>query len=287
MRFSHSDRLPIKQFDKKSPKQFFEAVTKATKPEERAGTLLLVGGRRHSDLMVRQSQATLRLDRMLSPWSQAAVILDWPDTDNPHDVIGLEVSLTPASPLDHLPERNGVSIFRLAEYMDDDQFPNMAAAILHNTKAKDLEHVQGKRDAIRNAALHPAEEQMRFPLFDWIGEWQNYVYGAQSNPLLRQIPHPGAAFCEQVFRSANLDPTASATNLNTCPEVIWSSLLYWYGCLHQDKGGLVVFSRRSDSHGQKRHPTDKPSLAEAYAALKPTPAPEPASPRRAGSSSKK
>jgi hypothetical protein len=285
MRYSHSERLPVQDHSSKSPQEFFEIITKETKPEERSGCLLLVGGRRHSDLMVRQAQAPLRLDRMLSPWSQASVILDWPKTDDPSEVMGVEVSLTPSSAAVHLPERNGVSLFRLSDYMDDAQFPNMGAAILCNTKGKSNEHVKAKRDAIHRAALRPAEEQMRFPLFDWIGEWQNYVYGAEGNPLLRQIPHPGAAFCEQVFRSANLDPTASATNLNTCPEVIWSSLLYWYGCLHHDKGGLAVFSRRSDSHGQQRYPSDKPSLEEAYAALKPGAAP--AAARRARSTSRK
>jgi hypothetical protein len=269
MRYSNHKKLPTVDLDAKSPREFFEDVMTSTKADEREGALLLVGGRRHSDLLVRQAQAPLRLDRLLSAWSHAAIILHWPDKATPSSVLGAEVTLNPESGHEQLPEHNGVTFFALDRYLESDKFPNLAIAILKNCEEeKDRKRIDAIRACIRKAALAPAVDQVRFPLFDWLGSWQAYAFGSAPNPLLNHIPHPGAAFCESVYRAAGLDPTSSATDLNTCPEVIWSSLLYWYGCLHSDKDGLRVFRHRTDSQGQQRYPEAEINLQAAFSTLK-------------------
>lgn len=267
MRYSESKRLDVKDIQRTGPAAAMKKAASETTADERCGALLLVGGTSHGDLAVREAQAPLRLDRRASLWSHAAIILDWRDGAAPGEAIGIEVSLAPGEPHHQLPERNGATFFRLERYLDAARYPNLALAILKDSESEKPGVAKARRSKLVEAALHPEREHMRFPLFEWLGEWHSHIHGRAPNPLLHQTPHPGAAFCEAVYRTAGLDPASSATDLNTCPEVIWSSLLYWYGCMSPEQGRLCVYRRRGDPYGGRRHPGKPPPLRREFSRL--------------------
>lgn len=201
---------------------FFEQIAAGSSAQDREGGVLLVGGTSAADLAVRQAQSSLRLDRQPSSWSHAAIILSWPDGARLDQVLGAEVALRPEEPDLQVPERNGVTLFRLSRYRNHVRFPNLAFGTLRAAGA------ERRKQAIVEAVLHPMRDRLRYPLFEWLGAWQAHVHGSRDNPLGSHLAHPGAALCDYAYASAGLDITPGADAPDTCPEMLWSTLLYWY-----------------------------------------------------------
>ncbi|MEQ8763921.1 MAG: hypothetical protein RL885_08340 [Planctomycetota bacterium] len=248
IRYSHLPKNKVTH-PKKTATDLFVKIKDDTKAIDRKAGILLIGGTSARDLVVRQAQSLLRFDRLPSYWSHAALILDWPDTAEPKDVIGAEVCLEPGDPTLQVPERNGVTFFRLDQYLDRDPFPNLAFGTLclkepkkqeskkKKGKSTDEAHVKANRDdldpevlkgKVVQAALNPCQDRMRFPLWEWLGQWQSFVHSAgNENPILQGIAHPGAAFCEYAYQAAGIDVTPGATAPNASPEHLWNAQIRW------------------------------------------------------------
>lgn len=226
MRYSTAERFRVKELKKKdvTAEEFFAHIAKVTSAEDRRGGVLLVGGVSPRDLAVRHAQAGLRLDRLPSYWSHAALILDWKDGAKLENVVGAEVSLDPFEPDKQVPERNGVTLFRLARYADRKRYPNLAFGTICDAERKEL------KDDIEQAALNPNRDRLRYRFWEWLGVWASYTFAPTTaeNPIANDIPLPGAALCEYAYEVAGLDLTPGATAPNACPELLWNTLLYWH-----------------------------------------------------------
>lgn len=230
----------------KNYKQFFEAIFEQTQPDERASGLLLVGGSSSRHEAVRRAQAALRIDHLASYWSHSAVILEW--VQDSRLAIGAEVTWEPYSRHLQVAERNAVTLFPLSRYLNKDHYPNLAFASFSfaESKAKKAdksEAVDYKR-AIREAALSPNQDRFRYRFLDWLRIWGGYTYQphGQPNPLLTEVPVPGAGLCEYAFEAAGIDLTPGATAPNACPEILWSTILYWYKHIGQHVDKVQIFT---------------------------------------------
>jgi hypothetical protein len=238
MRYSPAKRFEITKIRKEATAdEFFSTIAKAIPAEDRRGGILLVGGVSPRDIVVRNAQADLRLDKLPSYWSHAALILDWKDGAKLDAVVGVELSLDPVEPDKQVPERNGVTLFRLARYANRARYPNLAFGTICNPRDKEL------KNKIQQAAMDPNRDRLRYRLWDWLGAWASYTYtpAATTNPIATGIPLPGAALCEYAYEAAGLDLTPGATAPNACPELLWTTLLYWYDRIGPQTGQVAAW----------------------------------------------
>jgi hypothetical protein len=228
MRFSDAKPLEIKEpiQSRRSNRSFFDAVAEATKPEERRCGLLLVGGTGPSDLVIRQAQTIFRFDHLPSDWSHAALVLDW--EDDPRRAIGIEATLNPRDPSAQVPERNGVTLFKLSQYLRTADYPNLVFATFRFPSSKDKN--PGPREVMQQAAFEPNRERLRYPLWRLLGQWKAYVHDPEAvpNPLAAGRPLPAAAFIEYLFECAGYDFTPGSTAPNASPEQLWATLKRWH-----------------------------------------------------------
>ena len=240
-------------------REFLDMVLRETTPMERTGGLLLVGGSSSRHQVVRRAQAPIRFDSLTSYWSHAAVVLAW--EKDPARAIGSEVTWEPWLPDRLVSERNGVTLFPISRYAGNpDQYPNLAFASLSfmDPKLESKSQVQtiDYRAVIRNAALEPNLDRFRYRLLDWLRIWSGYTYQphGQPNPLLNEVPVPGAAYCEYAFEAAGIDLTPGATAPNGCPELLWSTLLYWQKRIGENVQNLKLFKVIRDPFCRPRKP---------------------------------
>ena len=190
--------------------------------------LLLVGGTDWRSLVTRAAQSTIRLDLQPSFWSQAAVLLEWAGALD--SACGLEVAFDPPEPARQVPERNGVTRFNLNRYLDGKQYPHLALVgfrpgdVQQNPAAANIDGTK-----IREAALSPNRERIRFPLWNYLGGWARYLYDTSAcpNPLDNNVPHPGASFCEYAFEAGGIDLNPNATGPQASPELFWAAAVHW------------------------------------------------------------
>lgn len=245
---------PVSEAD--SNRAFFERVAALGDPSRFGGALLLLGGTDHAALALRRAQTLLRYDRRPSVWSHAALLLGW--VGGEAGAVGVEVTLDPEG--SHVPERNGVSVFHLSRYYDTERYPNVALVL--PTFGEAAEKAGGRR-ALIDAALDPNRERSRFPLWDSLAHWSRYAYSPETtpNPLLSNVPLPGAAFCEYAYAMAGVDLTPGATSDQTCPELLWATAKRWSTRLAEMQGTtLQSFALRRDLSGVA--PKSAPDLAD-------------------------
>jgi hypothetical protein len=229
------------------------------KTDNLSGALLLVGGRDFRSLNVRNAQTSLRIDRRSSYWSHAAVILSW-NASNPARSLGLEVALDPVDPVLQVPERNGVTTFALRKYLDARLYPNIA---LVHVALKDLPGEQDeqsivaraaaqRRQAALTAAKNPCTQRETFRLWEGLAAWSRYTYAPElaANPLLENVPHPGASFCEYVYAAAEVDLVPGASTSHTCPELIWATVRHWQNTIDAAGSTLQTHVLIGDEHGE-------------------------------------
>ncbi|HSN99868.1 MAG TPA: hypothetical protein VLS89_16340, partial [Candidatus Nanopelagicales bacterium] len=178
IRFSSSPRFEVTRIvDDRSPTNaaFAARVADETTAAERRGALLLVGATDPRALAVRRAQCHLRLDRRPSYWSHAALLVSW-EQAGPESAIGVEVSLDPEDMARQVPERNGVTAFRLARYLDAARYPNLCVATVDFPKSPDI------KDRICEAALRPNVERARYPFWDQLAAWARHAYAPSTTP---------------------------------------------------------------------------------------------------------
>lgn len=244
MRYSTEKKLGMERWKLSTNAAFFKAVAEHpdTKAEHRRCSILLVGGADERSLALRKAQSWLRLDQQPSYWSHAALILHWPDGDW-RRAIGVEVTLDPENPVEQVPERNGVTFFRLGRYADQRRYPNVCVASFELAALP--EQAGGTRDpkqAIEDAALAPNRDRLRYPLWTWLGEWARHVLGASSAISLDGVPMPSAALCEYAFEAAQIDLAPGSSTPQSSPESLWSNLLYWSKSMHATGIGVKAFA---------------------------------------------
>lgn len=98
--------------------------------------------------------------------------------------------------------------------------------------------------AIR-AASEPNAGRPQFAFYPWLAEWIRFAMlpWTTPNPLLADLPHPGAAFIDYAYTAAGLDLVPSATAPNTAPEHLWATFLHWHEHVGERWGQLKVFAR--------------------------------------------
>src|SRR5262249_38309665 len=152
----------------------------------------------------------------------------------------------------HLPESNGVTLFHLSRCLDrDDRYPNLAFATIRPKQTAQGKEgsPQARAKALKDAALTPVRDRSRYPFWEWLGVWAQYVYSSRENPLLAHVSHPGAAFCEYVYESIGIDLTPGANAPDTCPETLWSTVLYWYRQLGDSEDAVRAWSSLAPDDG--------------------------------------
>lgn len=215
--------------------------------------LLLVGGRDLRSIALRRAQAALRFDRRPSLWSHVALLCEL-DPKQPERSRGVEVTLDPIDTTLQCPERNGVTEFQLARYLDVARYANVAfvharfptepaAGGRQRKRASAAQPSAGPRAQIVERLCAPLTDAQRYPLWNALATWARYVYTPElvPNPLLENVFMPSAALCEFGFEAALIDLTPGAAANNSCPELIWSTVTHWRDSL-ADKLTLTAFS---------------------------------------------
>jgi len=174
------------------------------------GALLLLGGSSVAHFRVRVAQSHLRFDLTPSHWSLVGVLTD-------HETF-YSVPLEITESISELPRINGVRKFRLADYDDPAQFPNIAVIQVTDTPDKVLTYVE--------------RMQWQRALIDLPGlilSWLGYVWcvGQKGNPLLDGEGLPSAVFAETLFGIAGIELTPGLATTSTCPEAIWQAAKWW------------------------------------------------------------
>lgn len=233
---------------------FCRAVEVSTTTTDRQTGILLVGGSQPRDLAVRTAQAGLRLDRLPSYWSHAALVLSWPQDSKPQGILGVEVSMIPEDFSSQVPERNGVTLFSMDRYENVTNYPNLCFAAICGSTAE----LEQQKQQIVRAALNPLQNRLQYRLWEWLGPWWDYVQAPDvaQNPLAKAIPLPSAALCEYAYAAAGLDVTPAATEPSVCPELLWAVFLYWYRNLGLQSADLRVWARIGSADRQMRLPLD-------------------------------
>lgn len=258
IRYSFDQRREPTDLGSTDNAAFFQEVAERI-PEGRRGCgLLLVGGRDFRSLAVRRAQGIVRFDHLPSYWSHAALVMEW--GKDLSTAQGLEVTFRPDNPMDQVPERNGVTWFNLAKFCDPKAFPNLAFIALAppkgstgGAKAPTFKSVQKE---IERRAREPNQDRGRYAFLDWLGVWARFSTSplTTQNPLLEQVPEPSAGFCEFAYEAAGIDLTPGATSPNACPELLWSTVQYWYQRMSPKAGALTAFKVVRDEHATPGQP---------------------------------
>ena len=223
-------RVPVSP--RQSNAQFLDRIWESGALEGVDVALLLVGGCDCRALAIRRAQAVLRFDRRPSLWSHAAILFAL-DAKTPGRSRGVEVSLDPVDAKLQVPERNGVTEFKLSRYLDTQRYPNLAfvtATFLANGKP-----APDSRAKLIERLSEPSSDPQRYMFWNALAEWARYTYipDLTRNPLLDGISTPDAALCEFAFEGVQVDLTPGASANNTCPELIWSTITHWQSSLEK------------------------------------------------------
>lgn len=266
MRYSYQKKQsPTAIAKHKTNEEFFARVMRSCDPELMRGAILLVGARDHRSLAVRHAQAALRYDRRASYFSHAALLVRASER-RPGSSVGLEVALDPERPEMQVPERNGVTSFKLSRYFDDDRYPNLAVMAMNlkvlprmleddagNEKPQPLSS-RARKDLLVDAALNPNRQREVYAMWEGLASWSRYTYcpEASDNPLLENIPHPGASLCEYAYAAAEVDIVPGATTSHTCPELLWATMSYFRESLETAVKQVRTYSMIRDEHATPR-----------------------------------
>jgi hypothetical protein len=197
------------------------------------------------------------MDRRTSQWSHAAVITEW--AADPANARGVEVTLQPAEDTAQVPERNGVTVFRVRRYLDAKRYPNVGLCVPTFRKRKKGEEEiplagdpDERRSLLVSTALRPNRDRERYPLWDLLAPWAHYAYSPDTspNPLIEGRPLPSAALCEYAYEAIGADLTPGATGNHCSPEVLYATMKHWETALDQMAFvSLSTFTRVLDEHG--------------------------------------
>lgn len=194
--------------------------------------LLLVGGSDPLSFRLRVAQSHVRHDLSPSAWSH---VLFLPKLESTLAESGTrEVSLAPSACFgEHgfpLPT-NGLQSGRLATYLDDEVFPNLALLSIPVPATEvnaSLTALQGQRSILDVPQL--------------ILRWLTYCWGVgvPGSPLAEGLGIPGAALLEAAFAARGFDLTPGLESRSSCPEAIWQSATWWHSFYQRTQSGRAI-----------------------------------------------
>jgi hypothetical protein len=247
--------------------EVFVELARRVDQAQRTPAIVLIGARDPLSIAAREAQGILRYDLKASYWSDAALILDWPEGEDLSRVTGVEVTLRGA-PSELAPERNGVRPFRASEYLDDDRFPNLCVAAITNGALPESILRDDWRERVSRAALTPNARRVQYRLYEWIGTWIGTLHKRFESPnaIAAGVPHPGAALLEMAFAAAPIDLAPGGTSPAVAPEHLWATFLHWHDRLAAQAGELVVVHKIGDESA--RDPAANDDLRSVYSAFR-------------------
>ena len=183
-------------------------------PKEDDGVLrmLLVGGTDPLHFRLRVAQSHVRHDMSPSHFSHVALLAGsklW------------ECALDPRRGFGYPPDTNGLRTGALADYADENHFPNIC---LLKTTAQH-EQVMGK-----NRIKMLQRQRAAIDLVALVHAWLGYAWGVGDsvNPLLRELGIPCAAAAETLLANWGIDLTPAVSARASCPEAIWQAARWWH-----------------------------------------------------------
>lgn len=239
--FTSTVKNPSKQFkEKKREKgednlQWLARVIKAD--DAKYTNVLLFGGSGLTAFRLRVAQSQLRHDFTPSSWSHAVLLGNL--RRNIASTIIHEISLEPPSGFGFPVPANGLQKSKLANYRDQEQYPNIALITVPVDRKKvtaALVRYQRQRAVLDGPQL----------LLTWLA----YMWGTgrASNPLLDGQGMPSAAMIEVVIGSSGFDLTPGLESRSSCPEAIWQAARWWYEYYEKDKGKESLSGSFSNVH---------------------------------------
>lgn len=229
---------------RKSNSKLFEHVLSEMTEKYKVGNggrmvIGLVGSTDYFSVMLRNAQSILRWNRQPSLWSHAFLIAEaWDGQSNINRVPILEIPMFPRSERFYRPESNGLcQTATLGDYADADVDANIAllTVIRRNPGAEGqpptlsplTDEDVGK---LTERAKQPNFDRLRFAFWDWMREWQQYLWSEAEgrNPLREGIPIPSSAYIEMTYQALNCDLVPGAAERNSAPEHLWNAAMWWH-----------------------------------------------------------
>jgi hypothetical protein len=184
------------------------------------GDVVLLGGASIVDFRVRVAQSHARHDMTPSYWSIVGLLAD------ADKIISVPLS-TGADPA-LIPATNAIATIPIAEFDDEDHYPNVAVLRFPATSSPVLDAIDRLRTQ-RSIADLPA----------LIVAWLGFVWGTtgSANPLLEGLGLPSAVLVETVFGLVDVELTPGLASASSCPEAIWQSVKWWHDFYAQAVAG--------------------------------------------------
>lgn len=176
--------------------------------------VVLLGGKDQLAFRLRLAQAHFRRDMLPSYWSDCLLAEVRAGTiGKVHHVPLLQPGKSFA------PSRNGVVESPISTFSSSDEWPNIAVLAFRVPQRKVVDYLdkfRENRDALDSLAH--------------VVRWLGFAWGANgaSNPVHEGIGLPSACMVSVACAAAELDIAPGMAVKAVCPEVIWSSSIYWY-----------------------------------------------------------
>lgn len=226
--------------------RFFRDALKALGTKAKGGHKLmafgLIGQRDIPGVTLRHAQSVLRWDQRPSLWSHAFLIpRALPLPPKTKAVPLREIALFPRTGVFPKPEANGVVDGKLQLY-DNPRLDANVALLAVRVSAKEA-------GLVRERALDPNVERLRYDLWGSLGTWQRYLWsdGRDLNPLRAGVPMFCASLIEMCFSAIELDMTPAASEQNSAPEHLWAATMWWHSAFeafgHPVSGYCVLRDR--------------------------------------------
>lgn len=224
----------------------------------------LIGSSDLPGICLRQAQSVLRDDRRPSYWSHAFLLTSaWDGTSSINQLPIAEVPFFSRN--GQFPEPADNAVIRsttLGHYLDRRVDPNVALFAVTRPQGNNVKPLTTENiDIIKAAVADPNLDRGRFDFWHNLGVWQQYFWSGQQlpNPMLTAQPMPATAFLEMLFEQIGIDLTPSASERNSAPEHLWTSMRWWLQHPVQEQrgpGGAVVtgcYAIRDQGAAVSRH----------------------------------
>lgn len=187
--------------------------------------LLLIGGASVADFHIRVAQSRLRYNLTPSHWSMVGILSDLESF--------YSVPLQWKGELSEMPHANGIQKCSIADYDDEDRFPNIAFIQFTKDMSKILEFARDLR--WRRSLIDLPELVVR---------WLEYIWavGQSGNPLANAKGLPSAVFAEAAFGMGGIELTPGLSTASSCPEAIWQAAKWW-SAFYEKTGKVKIKSQ--------------------------------------------
>ncbi|MDN5843079.1 MAG: hypothetical protein L0H54_06500 [Alcaligenaceae bacterium] len=198
---------------------------------EGAYAIGLVGSCDLPGICLRRAQSVLRDDQRPSYWSHAFIVTEpWDGKSRIGRLPIVEVPFFARNGQFPEPARNAVIHNTLTHYLDRRVDPNVALFTVAKSvrgKLKPLD--QAQHEVLRKAIAEPNLDRARYDLWAGLGVWQQYFWSGEQlpNPTLAGQPIPSTSLIEMLYEQIGVDLTPAASERNSAPEHLWTSMRWW------------------------------------------------------------